>query len=635
MSHTPTGRRFPPHEFTLPSGQRIIASLPGDVAALRRQHSASGADVVVEHGSDAHISYLRQVHSHHEGRRDEMRARLGDAAAEWEETHRQLTAVGAELERLARREAALEHNFDKFGYNSRLRTHDGMLGDDRRGGAIPGTETAPSGTTTPGAGTSEKKHRHGRGTSTKLFKRPVVRQWFHRGVIWRAAGQTEIMAIELFFDLLYVGIIHSNGEHMAEEPTGRELLRFAVTFIMSWKIWTEITYALSWFESDDVLTKFELLFNLACLLGFTTNMISSFNEDPAHNTYAQLVGFYLATRYAVALHFAVNYFLLPMVRGFMLASCIQVLVPTALWVGSVFVEMPDRLILIWIAIVLDMWGQIFYFAPVQYTLRSKEESDTWFTRGVRTMFDYIPAINIEHRVERTNAFVSLVLGYSVVGILFQSNGGYNVNAFLGKAVLGLLQAFFFNWIYFDIDGNGIDVHAIRRSAVAMGVWNNAHLPFIMGYIIATSALSRLVLASDMSNTYPEQLTENYRGLAEEEFGTGVRYFYCHGLAIALLSMTAMAISHKHQSEGTPRLAKQYRLANRVAMALVMFFLPLATDLKSLYLISITLGLISWVLIVELWGVSLKGQSFVGEVDCTRKAIRGTKEEDDANLPPVT
>lgn len=55
---------------------------------------------------------------------------------------------------------------------------------------------------------------------------------------------------------------------MAEEPTGHELLRFAITFIMSWKIWTEVTYALSWFESDDVLTKVEVLFNLACLLGY-------------------------------------------------------------------------------------------------------------------------------------------------------------------------------------------------------------------------------------------------------------------------------------------------------------------------------------------------------------------------------
>ncbi|KAM3490906.1 hypothetical protein MY3957_005816 [Beauveria namnaoensis] len=115
---------------------------------------------------------------------------------------------------------------------------------------------------------------------------------------------------------------------------------------MSWKIWTKVTFTLGWFESNDVLTKLKVLFNLACLTPHTT-----------HNV--QLV------------------------------------------------------------------------APLPW-----------------------------HCVERTNAFVSLVLGYSVVGILFQSNGGYNLDAFLGKAILGLLQAFFVNWIYFDIDANGIGLHAI-------------------------------------------------------------------------------------------------------------------------------------------------------------------------------
>lgn len=55
---------------------------------------------------------------------------------------------------------------------------------------------------------------------------------------------------------------------MSEEPTGFELLRFAVTFIMSWKIWTDITMNVSWFETDDVLTRCEMLFEIACLLGY-------------------------------------------------------------------------------------------------------------------------------------------------------------------------------------------------------------------------------------------------------------------------------------------------------------------------------------------------------------------------------
>ena len=67
--------------------------------------------------------------------------------------------------------------------------------------------------------------------------------------------------------------------------------------------------------------------------------------------------------------------------------------------------------------------------------------------------------------ERTNAFVTLVFGYSVVALLFQNKAAYGINAyvihpissdcltqkrFFGKAVLGLIQAFSFNWLYFEI-----------------------------------------------------------------------------------------------------------------------------------------------------------------------------------------
>ena len=56
-------------------------------------------------------------------------------------------------------------------------------------------------------------------------------------------------SFELFVDLLYVGIIAVNGDTAAEDPTGDSLLRFAVTFILSWKIWTDFTLMISWFES--------------------------------------------------------------------------------------------------------------------------------------------------------------------------------------------------------------------------------------------------------------------------------------------------------------------------------------------------------------------------------------------------
>ena len=199
-------------------------------------------------------------------------------------------------------------------------------------------------------------------------------------------------------------------------------------------------------------------------------MINSFSEDPSTNTYVQLVSYYLAARLFAAVHYAITAFTLPMIKGVMICSVLNILVPAALWIGSIHVEMPGRLGLIWPALALDLFAQGLSIGLFRWA-RSVGQNTSLGTR-LNRFFEFYPAMNIEHRVERMNAFVSLVLGYSVVSILFQSGGGYSVNAFLGKAVLGLIQAFIFNWIYFDVDARNLNLHAIRRSA------NTGTLPIV-------------------------------------------------------------------------------------------------------------------------------------------------------------
>ena len=64
-----------------------------------------------------------------------------------------------------------------------------------------------------------------------------------------------------------VGIIAINGDHAAEEANGHELLRFVVTFAMSWRIWSDVQQVVSWFKTDDILQRVEILFLIACLVG--------------------------------------------------------------------------------------------------------------------------------------------------------------------------------------------------------------------------------------------------------------------------------------------------------------------------------------------------------------------------------
>jgi low temperature requirement protein LtrA len=198
---------------------------------------------------------------------------------------------------------------------------------------------------------------------------------------------------------------------------------------------------------------------------FTTNMIQSFYEDKKHNTYTLLVAFYLAARLFNAAHCAMTAVLLPLVKGSMISNCIAIIIPSVFWIASIHVEMPSRLGLIFTALALDLFGPTFIVGAYRYSRSAKTE----FSSKLGKWFEFYPAINIEHKVERTNAFVSLVFGYSAVAVMFQ-NYGTSINAFLGKAILGLCQAFIFNWLYFDVDGSNLHLHAIRRQ-VYTGEWN--------------------------------------------------------------------------------------------------------------------------------------------------------------------
>lgn len=150
----------------------------------------------------------------------------------------------------------------------------------------------------------------------------------------------------------------------------------------------------------------------------------------------------------------------------------------------------------------------------------------------------------------------------------------------------------------------------RTEAMA---WSTAHIPFIMSFVLAAAALSKLVVATDCSDTKLEDLTEMYMLKSEPEIPIGLRWFYCAGLGIALLCMGIISICNEHKDPAMGmRVRKSKRMANRFAVCIILFCLPTAHHLNSLQLISITTGLTIWVLLVELFGCSPLDESFFGE-----------------------
>jgi hypothetical protein len=155
-----------------------------------------------------------------------LREEHGDVAHEFERVIREMDALSHELHMISEHAVQLDANFSKYGYSAHLRTHDS------------GSDAASS----SGGSTFDKdmwKAERKLGTFMHFYEKPIVRQYFHKGLLWRAKEAQEVASYELFIDLFYVGIIAITGDSAAEHPTGESLLRFVITFIMGWKFWYE------------------------------------------------------------------------------------------------------------------------------------------------------------------------------------------------------------------------------------------------------------------------------------------------------------------------------------------------------------------------------------------------------------
>jgi hypothetical protein len=143
---------------------------------------------------------VEQLRRHHRSAQDALRFKHGADFELWERTRTDLDEVDRQLESLSDRGAAeaLSANFERFGYTSLLRTYDDDEQEAATGATTPRRQS-DAGSTLVGRDWDDTRG----GRSLTLFRRPVIKQYFHRGLLWRASDLTKVMSFELFFDLLY------------------------------------------------------------------------------------------------------------------------------------------------------------------------------------------------------------------------------------------------------------------------------------------------------------------------------------------------------------------------------------------------------------------------------------------------
>jgi low temperature requirement protein LtrA len=563
-------------------GRRVyIASNPVEADELRSKLSEHDSDAeLVIHGSDEHLSALRHVHSFHQERRAAFQKKHGEHFDALESAIRDMDAVREELNTLEKRVIQLDAATEKYGYDSQVRLREPVGGH--------------SATEKP---RNFEQERHNAKTMSFASK-PALRQYYHKGLLWRASEIHEASSYEVFVDLVYVGVIAIAGDNAAADANGRSLLRFAVTFLMGWKFWKEIgTYA-ALFVQEDIQRRISILFVLVCLIGVTINMEGFYGE-----TYTALVAFYVTAALMSAFSWLFYASWFPKIRLVMFSNAGLLFVSVPLWIGSIHDHTSTRYALIWIGLFLDIIGyELKWSIGMQFRTGKPGRIRSWYEKHM----EYVPAMSVEHYVSRFDSFVTLVLGYSVVSLLYQSAIRNPLNNFFTKAILALLQAFAVNTIYFEMDSFNLYTHAIRRhNWFYILIWKTTHIPFIMSFVISAAALARLVLAHDCSHCPVSALAESYAVRSQPAVSAGQRWFYCAGLGIAIICTAIIASTHHYRRPNGSwffQHRKNLRLVLRASVGVVIVFLPLAGErLDSLRLIGCTTGLLHISLFMDLLG----------------------------------
>jgi len=80
------------------------------------------------------------------------------------------------------------------------------------------------------------------------------------------------------------------------------------------------------------------------------------------------------------------------------------------------------------------------------------------------------------------------------------------------------------------------LYQVRADSYIALLWVSAHLPFLLGFSLAGASLSKLVVAHDCPGADVESLTEAYMAKSSDTVDIGLRWFYCGGLGVAVMSM---------------------------------------------------------------------------------------------------
>ncbi|RSH92466.1 hypothetical protein EHS25_008882 [Saitozyma podzolica] len=471
-----------------------------------------------------------------------------------------------------------------------------------------------------------------------LIRPPVIRQ----GKIHREPSPREVPRFELFFDLLFVAIIHQLADAAIEEPSGAAVARFVLTFWPSWSIWEEARKYSNVSGTDDLLHRGWILIGMICILGYSANAsaialeVAVGNEEEMgteHLAVQAATAFWLViklTRVIVLFFYAWR---LPPFRTSQILGGLAVLLPMFVYLPLIWVtNRTAQIVIASLGIAVDImrldliaynlmgrwhlrrqakeWAKSQPVGPAEHRPGVKWHNMPSMPEGFR-----IPAMNIEHAIERSSAFVVIVLGELVMNLLYTATAAdLGVSLKFGKAALGLMVAWAMNYLYlFPFEPNMEYEHALRHSWVTGVLFTFLHWPLCASLVLASAASGRMV--------------------ASEEVDAGVHWYWGCGLGFAVLFITLIDLMHRNLAPTfATRIPRPFRASIALLCALALILVPLGTDsLTSIAMLAIGVG-ITWLLVViNIVGILPRPEGWWAAGKLKKRRERGGEGEENVTL----
>lgn len=322
----------------------------------------------------------------------------------------------------------------------------------------------------------------------KLFKERHIHQYFQGTTLYRSAATRTIGSDELFLDLIIVGGIAALGHELRESFQGWfQVETFLLLFVSLMNSWRQIVLLWNmWGLASDLTDKFGIYTVFTCLC------FIALGSEAAFTDYVRIyVG--VASFLAVFIPaFSSAYWgkheplLKQQTGGCMNQLSFYLVVSTVSNIPYLIAALSRSeqfcRSMYWLGAFCNTVGVLLTFRLYD-----------WFFKDYPRRFRV--AVNIEVFVEKYEVLTMIVLGESILGILFEAadivdEPGVRLASIFGTTAMACGMLYSLQTLYINVDSPVFKggKHAIRHRSFNGALWSILHVPYHAGLVLLATGL---------------------------------------------------------------------------------------------------------------------------------------------------